>query len=574
MKLFNRALAVLLPSLLASFAAAQIAPGMFSNIIIIVQENRTPDNLFGLHAPPTTNNCGTLGDFPGADIVSTGMGNTSSNGTNYPCNAAYPMNAGQAQTPGHQQSDWLYDWNGGSMNQFCDQIYKAPCFPYSYVVSSPNTTDAMPYFLIASNYGFANYMFQTNEGPSYPAHQFLFSGTSAPVAPNDPNYYQYFVVNNPSTTGNGTGGQSGCTQAVDLSWIDPLRNVVTITGDGNSECYPHDSLVTGAVCTTGLAQCDKSTSLFSSSWRYYTPSPGNIWTAPESIPEVCYGVNSSTAYPPPATCGSASNNNLKNWKSHMSFYSTESGAPILTDIANCQLQQISWVIPDAAWSDHPNSSSGPALGPYWVANIVDAIGNSYANSINSAQPCDYWGNVAPSGSTARKPTAIFIVWDDWGGFYDHVAPQNAWKGQVSGSGFSCGAPNGWGCGYIYGFRVPFLVVSEYTGASTSGGGYISGPCTPPNCPNLNPIYQHDFGSILAFTEFNFNLPKIASPVYADNNALDAVGTNIPLSDFFPLCTPTCAGRSFFPIPVTNYPASFFKNYYATNNATPTGPDPD
>ena len=39
-----------------------------------------------------------------------------------------------------------------------------------------------PYFQLAEQYGFANYMFQTNQGPSYSAHQFLFSGTAAPIA--------------------------------------------------------------------------------------------------------------------------------------------------------------------------------------------------------------------------------------------------------------------------------------------------------------------------------------------------------------------------------------------------------
>jgi Phosphoesterase family len=273
------------------------------------------------------------------------------------------------------------------------------------------------------------------------------------------------------------------------------------------------------------------------------------------------------------------NYNYTNWHNHMSFYSVEAGAPILADIANCQLQQISWVIPDAAWSDHPNNNTGAALGPYWVANIVDAIGNSYANSGNT---CDYWGNVAPSGSSARKPTAIFIVWDDWGGFYDHVKPYKVLQGQNNGTQqnpiWSCPSPpatNNWGCGYTYGFRVPFLVVSEYTGASTSGGGYISGSCTPPNCPNTTAKYQHDFGSILAFTEYNFNLPKIAPPLYADNNTIDSFNGNVPLSDFFSLYTGSgSTGRSFFQIPVTNFPGSFFANYYATHNATPAGPDPD
>jgi Phosphoesterase family len=190
--------------------------------------------------------------------------------------------------------------------------------------------------------------------------------------------------------------------------------------------------------------------------------------------------------------------------------------------------------------------------------------------------------VAPSGSSARKPTAIFIVWDDWGGFYDHVAPQNAWKGEPNGSGFTCGAPNGWGCGYTYGFRVPFLVVSEYTGGNLQNGSYISGACGPgqqvSQCPNTGAIYQHDFGSILNFTEFNFHnlglgsIDQSGDHGYADYNALDAVGTNIPLQDFFSLYPGS--SRSFVQIPVPSYPASFFENYYSTNSATPTGPDPD
>ncbi len=262
----------------------------------------------------------------------------------------------------------------------------------------------------------------------------------------------------------------------------------------------------------------------------------------------------------------------------MSFYSAEAGAPIFSDIANCQLQQISWVIPDAAWSDHPNSSLGVSLGPYWVANIVDAIGNSYGGS---GYACDYWGNVAPSGSSARKPTAIFIVWDDWGGFYDHVAPQNAYIGGGSEqNGFTCTkAPNNWGCGYTYGFRVPLLVVSEYTGTQSGSDytGYISGACGS-SCTNNKSPYQHDFGSILAFTEYNFGLTNIdqsGNKGYADYNAPDNVAPNIPLSEFFSLDTASnSTGRPFFQIPVSNFPATFFTNYYATHNATPTGPDPD
>src|SRR5207237_8984455 len=42
-----------------------------------------------------------------------------------------------------------------------------------------------PYLTLATQYGWANYMFQTNQGSSFPAHQFIFGGTSAPNAGDD-----------------------------------------------------------------------------------------------------------------------------------------------------------------------------------------------------------------------------------------------------------------------------------------------------------------------------------------------------------------------------------------------------
>ncbi len=106
---------------------------------------------------------------------------------------------------------------------------------------------------------------------------------------------------------------------------------------------------------------------------------------------------------------------------------------------------------------------------------------------------------------------------------------------------------------------------------------FSGACgtavTPP-CPNLQNPYIHDFGSILAFTEQNFNLQHIdlINNGYADYNALDwdSGHHTTPLSDFFSLYP---GGRPFVFISATQS-ASFFQNYYATTGATPTGPDTD
>jgi phospholipase C len=130
---------------------------------------------------------------------------------------------------------------------------------------------------------------------------------------------------------------------------------------------------------------------------------------------------------------------------------------------NNQLPAVSWVIPAGRNSDHaggvyarPNNG-----GPSWVASIVNAIGNS-----------EYWAN-----------TAIIITWDDWGGWYDHVPPFKTVNDGVS-----------WGSGYVYGFRVPLIVISPY-----ARPGYIS---------HVN----HDFGSILHMVEENFNLGSLG---YAD-----------------------------------------------------------
>ena len=249
------------------------------------------------------------------------------------------------------------------MDNFCldtERRISTPCpnpgspSPYSYIQPS----DVAPYYSIATTYGFANYMFQTNEGPSFPAHQFLFTGTSAPVAPNDPqNLFWDFVQDNPPNKTNGFD-YSGCPYDANTTppspappWIEPDRT--TIQSQNlviPYQCYTHDSLMTGSTCTNGV--CDKYPNL---TWTYYSPTPnGIIWNAPEAIPEVCYGENNTSHAGQGIACGSE--NGGTEWNSHMSFYanSTLTAAQIFTDISSCKLANISWVIPDVAWSDHPS----------------------------------------------------------------------------------------------------------------------------------------------------------------------------------------------------------------------------
>ena len=89
-----------------------------------------------------------------------------------------------------------------------------------------------------------------------------------------------------------------------------------------------------------------------------------------------------------------------------------------TDAHNGTLPQVSWVIPNSNLSEHPPASV--ATGMNYVTGLVNAVMNS------------------PEWNT----TAIFLAWDDWGGFYDHVDPPKVDQ-------------------YGLGIRVPGLVISPY-----------------------------------------------------------------------------------------------------------------
>jgi phospholipase C/sugar lactone lactonase YvrE len=404
----------------------------FNHVVIIVQENRTPDNLFGSN--PTFE--------PGVDIA--GFGQTST-GATVPL---LPAPLASCWDVRHNHTAFEQAYNGDGMNGFnLEGIFQtATCIlppgspQYKYVDNSSGTVQ--PYFDIAQSYGWANRMFQTNEGPSFAAHQFIIGGTSAPTPDS-----AYFASEIPSIGG-------GCTapSASLVALISPL-------GKEDSSTYPcleHGTL-TDLLDAAGLT------------WNYYSPTTS--WNAPLAIrhicqPQVLNGVLECTG---------------------SDYVSDDIQQPpqVLTDIANCHLSNVAWVIPAEPYSDHAMGNNG--TGPAWVASIVNAIGTSN---------CGYW-----------QDTAILITWDDWGGWYDHVPPP-----KVITDGTS------WGSGYVYGFRVPLLVVSAFTDP-----GYVSDSV-------------HDFGSLLGFVEANFHLGLIGNGTYAD-----AYADN--LMEFFPEMTP----RTFAPI---------------------------
>src|SRR5580700_6452179 len=179
---------------LLSFCGAMLAHAQissFSHVIIIVQENRTPDNLFqGLCSSPfgTSKSCSTSPTGSQYDIQTKNwLDKTSSTGTTNPItvsldNAYDPRHTHGAFTSMcDKNSSGACKMDGGANNPCTGTCPSKP--PYHYVTNSNSILN--PYLTLATSYGWANYMFQTNQGPSYPAHQYLFGGTSAPSAADD-----------------------------------------------------------------------------------------------------------------------------------------------------------------------------------------------------------------------------------------------------------------------------------------------------------------------------------------------------------------------------------------------------
>jgi len=460
--------------------SAFASPPHFEHIVIVIQENRTPDNLFGGNP-----------SFEAGVNISTGQ-----NAQAWGLDACFD--------PLHHHSDWEAQWNNGGTYQPCaSAVDTSSCNPQPPANICLQKTfvpalDVDPYFQIARYYGFANFMFQTNEGPSFPAHHFLFSGTSVPYTSGVIGNYQtsqYFV------SGNTPQGQASCTAspgstAEDVGPDDVQSYAFTppfITwGNAGYPCYDHQTL--GDV----LDHAGKT-------WHYYAwKKPYNIWNAPYSVYHLCQPNH-------PGSTGSCTGSHFTNGDV------TITQGQILTDIGNCQLPNVSWVVPDGDWSDHPGSHA-TKNGPAWVASIVNKIGNNPT----CANGDKYWNS-----------TAIFITWDDWGGFYDHIPPYNVVR-QVGT----------WGSGFVSGFRVPLLVVSAYTQDGTVSGGGVQ----TPNCTDPTVLYCHDFGSILKFIENNWGLPSVGLQDglnYADDFAPDNKNSNVPLSEFFSLTSP----KNFEPIAI-------------------------
>jgi phospholipase C len=339
-------------------------------------------------------------------------------------------------SPSHLYVAYRTAYDDGKMDGFNDIIYNPNhkpegAEPYQYV----NPQQIAPYWAMAQEYALANAMFQTQGSGSFTAHQDLIRGGTEISSSES-------LIDYPSESKVwGCDAPSGTTTPLITTLLKykdkgPLPCTKDFPSSG-SEYLTLSDLMDGASPPV--------------SWKYYTPKldpygPGSLWDAFDVIAPVRYG---------------------SEWGTNVDLNQLD----IFNDIDNGELPAMSWVIPDGADSDHPAYKSD--TGPSWVASIVNAIGES-----------SYWNT-----------TAIIVVWDDWGGFYDPVKPPAIDK--QGGMGF----------------RVPMLVISPYARETSSRKpGYIS-----------NVVYS--FGSIVRFAEDTFGLGRLGTTDSSSNSIAPESGSH-------------------------------------------------
>jgi phospholipase C len=213
-------------------------------------------------------------------------------------------------------------------------------------------------------------------------------------------------------------------------WSDPSH--LDLTSEWSAVCTNE---LLASTCTTTLAPhvaTSKTTypwvnlfqliDLFGVSWKYYVSAGQEPDCEDDAM----------SCAPPPQHAVTPSVFNPVGYfasvKSEGPSYLSEHNPDVsqfFTDIQAGTLPAVSWIVPSASQSEHPPNSE--TLGMEYVTTLVNAVMQS-----------PYWQN-----------TAIFIAWDDWGGFYDHVDPPNVDRND------SVTPIQG------FGLRVPGLMISAY-----------------------------------------------------------------------------------------------------------------
>lgn len=180
------------------------------------------------------------------------------------------------------------------------------------------------------------------------------------------------------------------------------------------------------------------------------------------------------------------------------------------DLQNGTLPSVAWIIPDYQDSEHPIAS--PSDGMWYVTKLVNALMTS-----------PYW-----------KDSAIFLTWDDYGGFYDHEAPPEI-------------------DAYGLGPRVPMLVISPYARAN-----YVS-------------HYTYEFCSVLKFVEERWKLHHLTARDHWANDMRECFDFDQQPVEALTIAIPPNLPPSKPILDYSAYPASVALPKYAPPKSQHLGP---
>jgi len=352
------------------------------HVIVIMQENRSFDSYFGT--------------YPGTDGIPMSNGRPSvcvpSGAPGRPCMRPYADHQDHNVGGPHAQANSTADVDGGRMDGFAAQAAHAmrncndPNDPACANGTSPDVmgyhtqSDIPNYWSYAKSYVLQDHMFEPNASWSLPAHLFMVSEWSARCTQHD----------NPSSCTNALQ-QPGPTPHTGQRPLQPLAKGPIYAWTDLTWLLHKDHVPWGYYVVAGTEpDCEDDAVLSCDPKQQNSATPG-IWN------------------PLPEFDTVKSDGQLRNIKSVSKYYAAAKAGT---------LPAVSWVVPSGKVSEHP------------TAPVSD--GQSYVTSlINAAMNGPDWNS-----------TAIFLAWDDWGGFYDHVAPPSVDE-------------NG------YGMRVPAMVISPY-----------------------------------------------------------------------------------------------------------------
>ena len=297
------------------------------HIVVIVQENRTLNNLF-------------MG-FPGA--VTSTYGYTTGH-------VQVPLQSTVLETTWDMEHAKIPDWNSaydGGLNDGwnSENALHCPC-PANPAYSYVNQAEVQPYWYLAEQWALGDEMFETGQGPSFPAHQYIVRGASTPTDGS-----AYKAAENPTNNAGGCDSPGGTTVAlIDSSGVE---------GTSTAPCFTVTSIFTeldnASINWNDYFACTEGPNNNSGFWKP-VDALHDIWlkSAEFNLHVIC----------PPST--------------------------ILTDIGNGNLAKFTLVTPTGNASDHATETDGS--GPSWVSSVVNAVGQSkFWNNCVIIVVWDDWG---------------------------------------------------------------------------------------------------------------------------------------------------------------------------------------